>query len=379
MGVTPVATTGTAQHAHAKVVSPRNSSSVSKRARRFSFGASSSSSSLSSPRTTRVFLFVVKANGRHTFGGTTNGKKSSSTTTGTTSTVLDRHIPIDRYYDNLRQIHQSPDIFIVDDYLSSEECDSIIEAARDSNKLKRSPVAYAGWTDDFKAFVELAARGPALWFAVINILYGSSVLNEFGLPILLRGVGAYAFALGVAVVLSLLEKQKKEKELQEMRTSSSCVLEGQTVGEQTLIKNTEKLLAGTNPNTFEAPTCIRYEPGQHLAAHFDANRGAQIEDAERGGQTLATLLVYLNDQSQSGGGETVFNRLNIKVTPKKGSALLFFPATETGEFDERVEHEGLEVLGPEDKWIVRIWKHENLVKEPFGLSGLALKQVLSSS
>ena len=27
----------------------------------------------------------------------------------------------------------------------------------------------------------------------------------------------------------------------------------------------------------------------------------------------------------------MFNRLNIKVTPKKGSALLFFPATETGE------------------------------------------------
>ena len=77
------------------------------------------------------------------------------------------------------------------------------------------------------------------------------------------------------------ETEEREKELQEMRTSSSCVLEGQTVGEQTLIKNTEKLLAGTNPNTFEAPTCIRYEPGQRLAAHFDANRGAQIEDAER--------------------------------------------------------------------------------------------------
>ena len=311
MGVTPV------QRAHAKVVvSPR---------RRFSSGASSSSSSSSSSTLSsarppkRVFLF-----GRTTtLSGKTSSSSSSSsstTTTATTSTVLDRHIPIDRYYNNLRQIHQSPDIFIVDDYLSSEECDSIIEAARDSNKLKRSPIAYAGWTDDFKAFVELAARGPALWFAVINVLYGSSVLNEFGLPILLRGVGAYAFALGVAVVLSLLEKQKKEKELQEMRTSSSCVLEGQTVGEQTLIKNTEKLLAGTNPNTFEAPTCIRYEPGQRLAAHFDANRGAQIEDAERGGQTLATLLVYLNDQSQSGGGETVFNSCLLYTSPSPRDA-----------------------------------------------------------
>jgi len=38
----------------------------------------------------------------------------------------------------------------------------------------------------------------------------------------------------------------------------------------------------------------------------------------------------------------------------------------------------LEVLGPEDKWIVRIWKHENLVKEPFGLNASVLEQVLSS-
>ena len=70
----------------------------------------------------------------------------------------------------------------------------------------------------------------------------------------------------------------------------------------------------------------------------------------------------------------MFNRLNIKVMPRKGSALLFFPAINR-EFDERVEHEGLEVLGPEDKWIVRIWKHEKLVKEPFGLNALVLEKV----
>ena len=335
------------------------------------------------PSRTRRRSFLApnaSSSGGYNFGGTGSSSStlSSPSSSSSSSVALDRHVPIDRYYENLRQIHQSPDIFVIDDYLTSSECDSIVQAAKDSNKLKRSPIAYAGWTNDFKAFVELAARGPAFWFAVINMLYGSSVLNEFGLPIVLRGGGAYAFALGVAVVVSLLEKQKKEKELQEMRTSSSCVLGGQSDGEKTLIKNTEKLLAGVNPNTFEAPTCIRYEPGQRLAAHFDANRGAEIEDAERGGQTLATLLVYLNDQTDSSGGETVFNRLNIKVTPRKGSALLFFPATASGEFDERVEHEGLEVLGPEDKWIVRIWKHENLVKEPFGLNASVLEQVLLS-
>ena len=34
-------------------------------------------------------------------------------------------------------------------------------------------------------------------------------------------------------------------------------------------------------------TLRRYnEAGQQLAAHFDANRGAKVEDANRGGQTL---------------------------------------------------------------------------------------------
>ena len=45
--------------------------------------------------------------------------------------------------------------------------------------------------------------------------------------------------------------------------------------------------------------------------------------------------------------------------------MLFFPATADGEFDERVEHEGEEALA--EKWIVRIWRHEDRVPLPFGL------------
>ena len=85
---------------------------------------------------------------------------------------------------------------------------------------------------------------------------------------------------------------------------------------------------------------IRYRPGQRLAPHFDANRGADVEDAERGGQTLATLLVYLNDVQEGSGGATRFGRLDLDVAPKKGQCLVFFPATADGRFDERVEHEG---------------------------------------
>mgnify|MGYP003743456409 FL=1 len=123
-------------------------------------------------------------------------------------------------------------------------------------------------------------------------------------------------------------------------------------------------MPGSVCEKFEAPTVIRYQPGQKLAPHFDANRGADVEDANRGGQTLATLLLYLNDV-KTDGGATRFGRLNLSVAPKKGQCLVFFPATAGGDFDERVEHEGTEAT--EEKWICRIWRHERTVPPPFGL------------
>ena len=152
-----------------------------------------------------------------------------------------------------------------------------------------------------------------------------------------------------------------------------------------------------NPNTnnkenpakhaqyFEAPTVIRYEKDQVLAPHFDANKAASTEDANRGGQTLATLLVYLNDVDN--GGATRFGKLRIAnhnknnkknahndqgeekyltVQPKMGDALLFFPADENGGFDDRLEHEGCMAI--DTKWIARIWRHIDRVPAPFGLS-----------
>ena len=65
------------------------------------------------------------------------------------------------------------------------------------------------------------------------------------------------------------------------------------------------------------------------------------------------------------GGRTIFNRLGLAVTPKQGQALVFFPASAAGAFDERLEHEG--ELTSEEKWISRIWVHEANVPVPFGL------------
>ena len=150
---------------------------------------------------------------------------------------------------------------------------------------------------------------------------------------------------------------------------------------------------------FEAPTVINYEKGQALAPHYDANRSASVEDVNRGGQTLSTLLVYLNDVGE--GGTTRFGKLpaitattnsdenggcdgddivqrqvpndpNLNIIPRKGDALLFFPADQHGQFDERTEHEGCPAV--DEKWIARIWRHESRVPPPFGLSDECIRE-----
>ncbi len=50
--------------------------------------------------------------------------------------------------------------------------------------------------------------------------------------------------------------------------------------------------------------------------------------------TTTQVLIYLNDVGV--GGKTIFPRLHLSVTPTKGMALVFFPATLDGRLDEWV-------------------------------------------
>lgn len=301
------------------------------------------------------------------------GASTSSKPIGVFDPVLDRHLAVDRYADGLRQLHASPDVFVIDDFLSADACADIIARARAKGDMTQSPVVYAGWTRDVEAWTSTVSSGPAVWIGAVAMLIGSSAFGHSGLGLLLEGAVGYAGAVGAAYGASMAYVARKEAELRTLRTSTSTALDGAGAGEQELIRATEKLLPGTSWTQYEAPTVIRYQRGQKLAPHFDANRGADVEDANRGGQTLATLLVYLNDVDEvNGGGKTVFGRLKgaagaggLAVQPAKGRCLLFFPATVDGECDDRTEHEGTEAN--EEKWIVRIWVHQNRVQMPFGL------------
>lgn len=71
----------------------------------------------------------------------------------------------------------------------------------------------------------------------------------------------------------------------------------------------------------------RYEPGQRFAPHFD---GSFRRDADE--ESQLTFMVYLDEGCE--GGDTHFLDLDLRVTPRRGLALLF---------QHRLLHAGTEV------------------------------------
>jgi len=104
---------------------------------------------------------------------------------------------------------------------------------------------------------------------------------------------------------------------------------------------------------------LRYRAGEEFTWHYDEIPKSQLDN---GGQRIATLLIYLNTLEEGQGGATVFRDLDspsgnqLKVIPKRGNALLFFPASKDGEPDDRTLHKG--ELSKSEKVIAQCWIHE---------------------
>jgi 2OG-Fe(II) oxygenase superfamily len=310
------------------------------------------------------------------------------------SSSLGPPLPIDESFGGLKKVHHDPDVYIIENFLDEAACTDMIECAQEK-KLELSPVAYAGWTTDVKELLSLAAKGPVAWLAILTAWLqtkddSAATVVDFVTRTALNYPIFYVVAYGGITAFI----KSRTDELRSMRTSTSTTLdnlENPDSGARKFVTRAAKLFdyerrdsaqqVQSEASYFEAPTIIRYEPGQVLKPHFDANRDADTEDANRGGQTIATLLVYLNDVEN--GGKTRFGRLpspdpspeepHLAVQPKRGDALLFFPADKDGRFDERTEHEGCPAI--DEKWIARIWRHSNRVQPPFGLSSAALAKL----
>lgn len=312
-----------------------------------------------------LWLSVLWLVGCH--GLQTSGRSVKRTPCWSTKSDLGPHLALNLVDGGPAQlVYRLPDIVHVADVLTADECRSLIVQA-ERQGLSASPVAYAGWSEDVVDLVRVFGSGPAVWLGLFAVLLAHNsfqIDDRLVLSALAAGVWALATAC-VAAAASLGVKQR-ETSLQQLRTSTSVVLNAAPCQpELKVFDRLCRLLPDVEPSQFEALTVIRYRPGQRLAPHYDANRAADMEDAKRGGQTLATFLVYLNDVD--GHGETRFNKLGpLDLRPTEGHACLFFPADKYGNFDGRLEHEGrpLPDDAPSDKWVARVWVHASSLDGP---------------
>ena len=93
-------------------------------------------------------------------------------------------------------------------------------------------------------------------------------------------------------------------------------------------------------------------------AHFDYfppdQPGSAVHTA-RGGQRVATLVIYLNDVAD--GGETTFPQAGISVAANRGGAVYFRYMNGQRQLDPLTLHAGAPVLAG-DKWIMTKWMRE---------------------
>ncbi len=112
----------------------------------------------------------------------------------------------------------------------------------------------------------------------------------------------------------------------------------------------------------ESIQVLYYSVGGEYKPHhdyFDENTVGGAQHASRGGQRVASFLMYLN--TPEGGGETIFPRLNIKVKPQKGDALLFFDCRLDGKVDPNTFHGGAPVTRGE-KWLATKWLRQGIFR-----------------
>jgi prolyl 4-hydroxylase len=103
---------------------------------------------------------------------------------------------------------------------------------------------------------------------------------------------------------------------------------------------------------------LRYPPGAQYLPHYDYFDPAQSGTAEllkRGGQRVATLIIYLHEPTS--GGATTFPDIDLAIAPKRGNAVFFSyaapdPAT--------LSLHGGEPVTAGEKWIATKWLRQSV-------------------
>jgi prolyl 4-hydroxylase len=146
------------------------------------------------------------------------------------------------------------------------------------------------------------------------------------------------------------------EELNADRTSNGMFFQR---GENEVVKRVEARIArlvNWPEENGEGLQVLHYRPGAEYKPHydyFDPNEPGTPTILKRGGQRVATLVMYLGEPSKGGG--TTFPDVNLEVAPKRGNAVFF--SYERPHPTTRTLHGGAPVIEGE-KWIATKWLRE---------------------
>ena len=204
-------------------------------------------------------------------------------------------------YPGLRYIHRNPDILLIDDFLSADECESIMAHAEPHliPCVIKHPV-----TGQVK-------QDPSRTSTNVNLPQGD--------------------------VPGIVDKL-----VQLARCPDPTYLETLQI-----LRYTQGQHFAPHTDGFDGPTtaCGYYQSGR-LVTIF-----CYLNNVTEGGTTVFTRLNPVGEQSCDDGGGLV-------IQPRQGTAVIHFPATTGFEEDQRTEHQGSEAMG-HDKWILTTWMWKN--------------------
>jgi prolyl 4-hydroxylase len=154
---------------------------------------------------------------------------------------------------------------------------------------------------------------------------------------------------------TIVENETGEEKVIGERTSEGAFFHRE---ENAFVRKIEMRLAklmGWPLENGEGIQILHYVAGAEYRPHYDffapEYPGGAVH-MQKGGQRVATLIMYLNDVES--GGETIFPEIDFSVTPRKGGAVFFSYCDAAGKLDRLTLHGGAPVKRGE-KWIATKW------------------------
>ena len=171
-------------------------------------------------------------------------------------------------------------------------------------------------------------------------------------------------------LMAMAAKRLTRSETVQTDTGASEVNSARTIqgmffdrGENELCRRIEARIAaliGWPVDNGEGIQVLNYKPGAEYKPHYDYFDPAQPGTPtilKRGGQRVATVVMYLNDPLVGGG--TTFPDVQLEVAPVKGNAVFF--SYERAHPSSKTLHGGAPVVEGE-KWVATKWLREGVFR-----------------